>query len=167
MPWPFTALCIYFPITVGKQGWASNWIEAFQSFDLVLSKISEIETYTSRPLSAEITSVERNCLNSPSVAKSSFRGDIFTPSDFMFQKDMFPSLSEWCPHLFQFWASAHQPPSISISRLEIYLASRQVLFGGLMTTDLWILSSISIIGGRVIAGGCSHHYNPQQSLKAS
>lgn len=91
-------------------------------------------------------------------------------SDFTVQKDMFPSPSEGCPHLFQFWASTHQPLSISISRLEIYLESRQVLVGGLMTTDLWILSRISIIGDRVITGGCSQLSSScclQQSLKAS
>lgn len=124
------------PITVGKQGWASNWREAFKSFDLVLARFQRWRHKTSRPPSPAMTRVESNCLQITPFAKSYFHWDIFTPRwmDIKCQKAGLPVCQEGCPHLFQSWASAHQPLSISISRLEICLESRQVLLG-----DYWPL----------------------------
>ena len=173
MPWPFAALCTYFPITVGKQGRVKA-IELKLLNHLIRSpaKFQRWRHKTSRPSSPEITRLGETALNTPSFAKSHFHWDIFTPKwmDATYQKDMLPSLSEWRPHLFKFWATAHQLLSISISRLEICLESRQVLFRGLMTTDLWILRSISIIGGRDITGAAVSspcQYSLRQSLTAS
>lgn len=73
-------------------------------------------------------------------------------SDPVFWKDTFPGLSEWRCHLFSLRAAAHQ---ISISSLEMYLGRRQVVFRGLMTADLWILSGISAIGVTVMAGAAA------------
>lgn len=82
-------------------------------------------------------------------------------SDLVFQKDTFPGLSEWHCHLFSLRATAHQT---SISRLEMYLGTRQVVFRGLMTSDLWILSGISAIGVRVTAGAAANTlYHSSQS----
>lgn len=47
------------------------------------------------------------------------------------------------------------PHQISISRLEMSLGSRQVVFRGLMTADLWTLSGISAIGVAVMTGAAA------------
>lgn len=73
-------------------------------------------------------------------------------SDSVFQEDTFPGLSERCCRLFSLREAAHQ---ISISRLEMSLGSRQVVFRGLMTADLWMLSVISAIGVAVMTGAAA------------
>lgn len=121
---------------------------------------------TSRPPYAQQwQELRATASKSRSFAKSYFHWDIFTPRwmDIKCQKAGLPSLSEGCPHLFQSWASAHQPLSISISRLEICLESRQVLLGINDHFDLWILRHISIIRRRTITGGCNRLSLPGQS----
>lgn len=82
--------------------------------------------------------------------------------DLVFQEDTFPGLSEWCSHLFSLREAAHQ---ISISRLEMSLGSRQVVFRGLMTADLWMPRGISAIGVAGMTGAAAS--SPRRSSRSN